>query len=378
MWLATLAIVSCAAWWLLSLAIRLGSVAAALVQPAVRARAAIRREDPPISALVPVNRLDCGLEAAFVSLFSQSYPRFEVLVSAARESCPALAVARSVAARFPKIRSRFIVGEAHVAVSPKLDNLVIPLAEADHDLVLVKDANVHLAPGQLAAFVQHLGPGVGLVCAVPIATEPATFAAEIECAMINGHAAPLLLAASALGWGFGYGKILLFDRRDFERAGGVAAIAHAIGEDHALSKAMARIGLRTVFAESLVRQTAGPRTFREVWQRQLRWMVVRRCEAPLAFYLEPFFSCLFTASAGAIGASVLGMPWWVPAAVTPAAWFGIEALFLAAKGCGFSWRSPFAAACRELMIPALWVQALATTRVYWSDLPLDVPRRRAA
>jgi ceramide glucosyltransferase len=378
MWLASLAIVSCAAWWLLSLVVRLGSVAAALVQPAVRAKPAIRRDEPPISTLVPVDRLNCGLDAAFVSLFSQSYPRFEVLVSAARESCPALAVARSIAARFPKIRSRFIVGEAHVAVSPKLDNLVMPLAQADHDLVLVKDANVRLVPGQLAEFVRHLTPGVGLLCAVPIATEPTTFAAEIECAMINGHAAPLLLAASALGWGFGYGKILLFDRRNLERAGGVAAIAHAIGEDHALAKALARTGLRTVFAGSLVRQAAGPRTFREVWHRQLRWMVIRRCEAPLAFYLEPFFGCLFTACAGAIGASALGLPWWLPAAVTPAAWFGIEALFLAAKGCGLSWRAPVAAACRELMIPALWVQALATTRVYWGDLPLDVPRRRAA
>ena len=102
------------------------------------------------------------------------------------------------------------------------------------------------------------------------------------------------------------------------------------------------------------------------------------CEAPLAFYLEPFFSCLFTAFVGAIGASALGLPWWVSAAVTPAAWFGIEALFLAAKGCGLSWRAPVAAGCREFMIPALWVQALTTTRVYWGDLPLDVPRRRAA
>src|ERR1700694_2487799 len=190
---ATALIIFCGAWWKLSVAGYLGSVLAALLQPVVRSRKATRRDQPPISVLVPVNRVDCELEAAFVSLFTQSYPRFEVLVSAAEESCPALEVPRRVAARFPKIKSRFIGQQVNVAVSPKLNNLVTALEQADHELVVVKDSNVQLGEGQLAELVRHLTPGVGLVCAVPVAVGPATFAADVECAMLKGQGAHLLL-----------------------------------------------------------------------------------------------------------------------------------------------------------------------------------------
>ena len=191
-------IVFCAGFWALGLSVRIGSIGLALLQPAIRSRQATRRDQPPVSALVPVSSLDAEVESAFHSLFSQDYPHLEILVSAADESCPAMGVARRVAARFPHVEVRFLSGQADVARCPKLNNLATSLPQAGHELIFVKDANVWLAPGQLAEFVRHHTSGVGLVCAVPIAAGPATFAAEVECAMINGHAAPLLLAASGL------------------------------------------------------------------------------------------------------------------------------------------------------------------------------------
>src|ERR1700726_62274 len=189
-------IVFCAGWWMLGLSVPIGSIGLALLQPAIRPRQATRRDQPPVSALVPVSSLDAELESAFHSLFSQDYPHLEVLVSAADESCPAMEVARRVAARFPQVEVRFLSGKVDVARCPKLNNLATSLPQAGHELLFVKDANVWLAPEQLAEFVRYHTPGVGLVCAVPIAAGPATFAAEVECAMINGHAAPLLLAVS--------------------------------------------------------------------------------------------------------------------------------------------------------------------------------------
>jgi ceramide glucosyltransferase len=375
--IATVLTFGCAAFWVAAIATRIGSVAAAFLQPALARRLARREDRPPLSVLVPVKRHDPGLDEAFASLLRQRYPSFEVVVAAERDDLPALRVAREVVARFPGATCRFLVGNDGSAVSPKLNNLAPALAHAKNELILVKDANVLLDEDQLSGFVRHLTPGVGLVCAVPVAERPAGLAAEIECAMINGHAAPLLLAASALGFGFGYGKIMLFDRRNFVQAGGIDAISTSVGEDHALSKALARLGLRTAFAADVVRQVAGDKSFSDVWNRQLRWMVVRRQEEPAAFYAEVFFSGAFTTFVGAVGARAAGVPWWAAAGATVLIWMGAEGALLLGKGWEVRWRFPLAAICRELMIPALWLRTWTARKVVWGDALIDVRRHGA-
>lgn len=372
--LSWLVVTAGALWWALCSTVHIGSIVAGLLQPWARRRQATRQDQPPISVVIPVKQLEPEADAAFAATYAQSYPAFELIIAAAEETSPAIEAARRGASRFPSVRTRFITNIRQVTPNPKVSSLACAISVADHDLILVKDSNIRLADGQLAEFVRHLTPGVGLVCALSIAVSPKSVAADIECAMMNGHHAPLLLAASALGWGIGFGKIMLFERDDFLRAGGSAAIAHTFGDDQALAKALASIGLRTVFAASVVRQVVGRRSLRDVWDRQLRWMVIRRTEEPFAFYVEPFFSGAFAAVAGSIGAPFIGIDWWLMAAVTLAGRLSLETLFVAAKGWGWSWRFPLAGICRELLIPALWLRTWFAREVRWGGVPLDIPR----
>ena len=79
---------------------------------------------------------------------------------------------------------------------------------------------------------------------------------------------------------------MLFRRSDLARAGGVAALGYTIAEDSALSRALAGIGLATVFAENTVDQEIGARTLGDVYARQARWAVIRRNEEPVTFALR--------------------------------------------------------------------------------------------
>jgi ceramide glucosyltransferase len=187
----------------------------------------------------------------------------------------------------------------------------------------------------------------------------------------------MMFGASMLATNICIGKVMLFDRRDFHRAGGIDVIARSFGDDHELAKALARIGLRTVYGADVIRQPLGRRSLREVCDRQQRWMVIRRMEEPLAFAAEPFTCCLFGALAGATGAQLLALPPWLIAAATVAGWLALESLVVAAKGWGWSWRFPLAGLCRELMIPVLWSRAMFARRVRWAGLPFEVPRDRA-
>jgi ceramide glucosyltransferase len=361
-----------AGWWGVAVAVRIGAIYAVVIQPWLRRRAAGRPGKPPVSIVIPVKRLEPEVDAAFASVLSQSYPDVEVLVTAAEEESEVIAAARRVASRFPGISVRFLLGNPRFTLNPKVSNLAPAIAAASHDLVLVKDANIRLADGQLAELVRDLGPQVGMVCAVPIGVEPGTFCAEVECAMMNGHAAPFLFGASVLGLDIGFGKVMLFDRRDFARVDGVAVMAPTFGDDHAFAKALARIGLRTVFSARVIRQAMGRKTFREVWDRQLRWMVIRRDEAPAAFFIEPFVGGLFATVAGAIGGPTLGLSGWFVAAATSAAWLAGESMLAAAKGWGWSWRFPLAGICREFLIVALWVRAWFTRKVQWHGRRFEV------
>jgi ceramide glucosyltransferase len=282
-----------------------------------------------------------------------------------------------VAARHPHVPMRILTGNVRFTHNPKVSNLAPAISTAAHDLILVKDSNVELGPRQLRDLVANFTAGIGMVCAVPLAVRPLSFAAEIECAMLNGHFAPILLAASAVSVDVGFGKVMLFDRRAFERVDGIKVMANTFGDDQALAKAFGRAGLRTVFSEAPVVQAMEDRSAREVWDRQLRWMLIRRAEAPAIFVIEPFIGMAVAAAAGAAAAAIVGWPWWALPAATIALWLIAESAVVLTKGWHWSWRYPLASLSRELLVPALWLRAWTARSVRWADIRHDLPKADA-
>ena len=364
--------VTATVWWCLTLTFHTTALIAVFVQPVIRKRAVQCDDRPAVSVIIPIKNMEPDLEEAFASVYSQSYPRFEVLITAAEEDSWAIDAGRKVASRFPHIVSLFLLGNKRITLNPKVSNVAPAIIAAKCSVILIKDAGVHLADGQLGELVRSLTVGTGMVCAVPIGARPETFWAEIECAVMNNYQAPLLMAGSILQLDIGFGKVMLFNRRDLDSVDGISTMAAKIGDDHALAKALAQVGLRTVFAASVIKQPLGRRTLREVWDRQLRWMVIRRDEEPLAFLAEPFLGAGFSTLAGAAAATSLDAAWWVVAASTLVFWLTTETVVVASQGWSWSWRFLLTGLCRELLIIALWGRALFTRKVRWAGQPFDI------
>jgi ceramide glucosyltransferase len=359
-----------AVWWSVAVALFCASLGCGLAQPFVQRRRATRKDRPPISAIIPIKLLDPGFETAQASMFGQDYPAYEVLIGAAEQESPALAAARRIAACHPEVSCRFLRSAGTAAVSPKLNNLATPLASARHDLVFTKDSNITLDPGTMAAFVQNFTQGVGLVVGVPVAVRARNFAGRIEAFSINGHAR-LLLAASALGLGFGVGKAMLFRRSDLAKAGGIAAISDTLAEDTAISIVLARQGLKTVFSHRTAAQETGARTFREIYERQLRWSIVRRKHERVTFPLEPLASPLPAAVAGALAAPLVSYPAWLGFSLTLLGWFCAETGFALCKGWEVSRWSPLTFLGREILALVAWLRAFTTHDVVWAQVRFD-------
>jgi ceramide glucosyltransferase len=356
-----------AAWWLAAIGFLCLSITAAFVAPFVQKRRARREDLPPVSLVVPVKALDPGFRRAQESLLSQSYPEAELIVSAAEEDSAALAAIREIVSKYTAMPARILRSRWHFAASPKLNNLVDAFEHARHDLIFMKDSNTILAPGDLRAAVRQLTADVGLVVAIPIATRAENFVARIEESAMNGAHARVLMSASLLGREVGVGKFMLFRRSDLNRAGGIATLASTVGEDNAMGKALARLGLKTVFSHRIVWQELGKRRLADVYDRQMRWAVIRREEERASFLLEPLTFLLPAVIAGAFAAPLAGSVPLFGAAATIAGWFAAEALLAMAKGWGLSPTAPAAFLCRELLLPCVWLNAWLTNRVVWAQ-----------
>lgn len=360
-------------WWSIAIVLFCITLVCGFLQPFLQRRRAVRKDRPPVSAIVPIKLLNPGFEDAQASIFAQDYPAYEVLISAAEETSPALDAARAIAATHSEVPYRFLRSAGISAVSPKLNNLVAPVEAAKHDLVFTKDSNITLEPDTLAAFVQNFTEGTGLVCAVPVAVRAENFAGHIEAILINGHAR-LLLTASALGVGFGVGKAMLFRKSDLVSAGGVAALSDTLAEDTALSMNLARQGLKTVFCHRTVAQETGARSFAEIYERQLRWSVIRRKHERFKFPLEPLASPLPAAFAGALAAPLVACPALLAFSLTLFFWFAAETGFALSKGWEVSAWSPLAFLGREIVALAAWLRAFTTYDVVWAQNRFDARR----
>jgi len=356
-----------ALFWAASFVVLLLSTLAALLQPWIAARRATRKDQPPVSVALPVKLLENCFERAQESAFAQKYPSFEVVASSTDPDSDAARAMRAIIARHPERSARFLRSTAKIAASPKVDNLVAPFTEAAYDTIFMKDANVVLRPDDLVEHLRQLGPGVGLVCAIPYCADTPNLAAQVEASIVNGPHARMLYLASCLGQGYGVGKIMLFRRSDFLRAGGFPAISHTVGEDNAFGHALARVGLRTVFSHKAVRQDLGRRSFAEVYQRQLRWSVIRRGEALLSFLLEPFSQAAPAIVAAAVAAPLAGSGPLQGAAATFMLWLVIESLLSFAKGWSLTWGAPLILAGREIVMLTVWLHAWTTSRVVWAQ-----------
>ncbi|MCI0468159.1 MAG: ceramide glucosyltransferase, partial [Beijerinckiaceae bacterium] len=187
---------------------------------------------------------------------------------------------------------------------------------------------------------------------------------------INGHAR-LLLGASVLGIGFGVGKAMLYRRSDLAKAGGISAISQSLAEDTALSLALARVGLKTVFSHQTVAQEIGARSFAEIYARQLRWSVIRRQNERFTFPLEPLASPLPAAFAAALAAPLASCPSWLGFALTLSLWFCAETGFALCKSWEVSAWSLLAFLGREVLALASWLHAFTTHEVVWADVRFD-------
>ena len=338
-----------------------------------RRKRKISHERPPISVLKPLKGADSGLETNLITFFHLDYPDYELLFCVAEESDPAREVAQRLMNRYPNTRAKLFIGESLIGVNPKVNNLMVAYHEAKHDWILISDSNVRVPVNYLNTVTECLEPGVGAVTAVVAGVQGKGIGGKLEVTFLNSFYARWMQIASAFGAPFIVGKSMLFQKSTMERFGGIKNLGRYIAEDYMAGQGIRRLGLRIKIMQEPIYQYIGDYSLKEFWLRHLRWGRIRKSQAPIAFFIEPWLGALVS---GGMGAWIVPECFGVSKALFLAIHFGVW--FLCDLAILVSFEKKLSLDClwfwllREILAFPLWLHIACGSHILWRGNRLQI------
>ena len=328
----------------------------------------------PVSLVRPLHGIEAFSDEMLARSFALAYPAYELIFCVADPDDPIVPRVQDLIAAHPQVPARLILGDERVSDNPKLNNCLRGWRAAAHDWVVLADSNVAMPPDYLQRLQAAWRDETGLVCSTPAGARPGSFMAEVECAFLNTLQARWQYAAEAFGLGFAQGKSMLWHKPFLEARGGLQALASEIAEDAAATKLVRAAGKRVHLVARPFEQPLGPRGFREIWARQLRWARLRRVTFPLFFAPEIGSGVLLPALLVALwSGSPVG---FAGAAVLAALCYAAEYRLASRAGWHRAPRMLAAFLVRDALIPAIWLGAWVQSAIVWRGNAMDVRPRR--
>jgi ceramide glucosyltransferase len=262
-----------------------------------------------VSVLKPLRGVDENLEGNLRTFFEQDHPQFELVFGVEGEDDPALAVVRRLRRAYPKTRARIVVHDGGRGINPKVGNLRAMLEHTAHDVVVISDSNIAAPPDYLRRMAAELrDPRVGVVTSMFAGTGERTFGATIENLHLNGGvAAGAALPTELLGHPVVVGKSMMFRRSVFERLGGFESVASVLAEDYVIGRMFHEAGYRVRVCATPIRNVNARTSVRAMFDRHVRWGMIRIRLVPFAFVLEPLTMPLAVALAAPLFGSEVGL-----------------------------------------------------------------------
>ena len=335
-----------------------------------RPRSPVPARRPPVSLMKPLYGDEALLEAALASNCAQDYPDLQIVFGVKSQDDPALAVVERLRARFPQRDIAVVVNPTEHGDNRKIGNLINMLPAAKHDVLIIADSDVHVAPDYLDTVVASLAqPGIGLVTTLYAGLPSgSTLAGRLGATAITHGFLPGALLARDLGRQDCLGATMALRRGTLQSIGGLEALVDHLGDDQLLGRLVQRLGLRVHLASTITATTVPETHLPALLRHELRWARTILSFVPVEFAA----SALQYPIAWALAAVALsgGAGWTF--LVFLAAWFGralvargLDArLGLAQYGLASPapiWLLPL----RDLLSIAVLVASYAGDRVEW-------------
>ena len=275
------------------------------------ARRPLPRADrqPPVTILKPLRGEDPALADNLRSFIGQDYTGVQLLCGTADADDPAAAVVRRLIDEFPDADITLVTDSREHGTNLKVANLRNMLPAAKHDIFVLADSDMRVAPDYLGVVIAPLipeGGPVGLVTCLYRALSAGGFWSDLASLHINHGFLPQAVVGDSLGQGAGcFGATMALDRATLAAAGGFEALSDMLADDQALGQAVRRLGRHVALSPCVVDDIVAEPSFMGLFRHELRWARTVRLVAPAGFagsiVTFPVPLALLALAVGAVG-----------------------------------------------------------------------------
>jgi len=322
---------------------------------------------PPVSNLKPIRGLDPGAYENFASFCRQDYPDYELVFCVGDREDPVLPVIEKLMQDFPARRIRVLFGSGRVATNDKVAKLARMVNEAEHDVVVVSDSDVRVAPDYLRRVVAPLAdPKVGAVTCFYIPADGDTFVEDLQSMGMFSDFYPGILVAWQLdGVKFALGPTIATTRARLQEFGGYESLENRPADDLLVGRLIAEQGHRVELLPYSVLAVADYESMSDLVHKRMRWIVVMR-------HMRPW---------GHLGLLLTqGLPWSLaavalhPSAVVAAGYLGTYAALRAAAtwligGWGLKqrglWKKMWVIPVWDALAFCIWLASFGRRSIRW-------------
>jgi len=239
---------------------------------------------PPVSILKPVKGLDFQAYENFISFCQQDYPEFELLFGVSDATDPAVPVIERLQHNFPQRNIGLFVAQ-DTGPNCKASVLHHLADQARHEVLVVSDSDMRVTPDYLRRVVAPLAcEDIGLVTCPYRGEAALNLTARMEALYLGSTFLPsVMVARRFLDMRFALGATMALRRSDLARIGGFAAVADYLADDYQIGARVASLGLRVHLSDYVVAYFMGATTFREQWNREVRWLRCSRVSRPMEY-----------------------------------------------------------------------------------------------
>jgi ceramide glucosyltransferase len=304
----------------LSSSIFLAMVVAAVVRfkgQARQAREAVEVPAAPLPAvtlLKPVHGMEPRLAENLESFFQQDYPNFEIIFGARDADNGALQIAEALRRQYPYVKSQVVLSGFPTWPNAKVFSLDKMIEAAASDYLIITDSDIKVEPDFIRNVIPPLlDPKNGLVtCFYEGVPAPSLWSVLEAMGMSVEMPSGVMVADMMEGMRFAMGAVMATRRDTLEKIGGIRSTRDYYSDDFVLGNEVWAAGYRVVLSHHVVDHVLMPRSLRETFGDQLRWMKSTRYSRPkghigtgLTFAMP--FGLLGLISAMALGHPALGL-----------------------------------------------------------------------
>jgi ceramide glucosyltransferase len=237
---------------------------------------------PPVSLLKPLHGSEPDLASHLESFFKQDYPDFEILFCVSAGQDAGLDIAREVAARYPRVKTRFLCSGPSSYANAKVWSLERMEKAAAHRFLVVSDSDVSVTSNYLRAVIAPFEDSrVGLVTCLYRGVTGGSFWSTLEgVGMSIEMSAGVLVAEMFEGMKFALGPTMVVRRDSLDKIGGFRALGPYHADDFMLGSLIAASGEQVVLSTHTINHHVLNLSFISSILHQIRWMKSTRFSRP--------------------------------------------------------------------------------------------------